>query len=200
VTFDRASEVPLPQLQDGATLLNANLSPSFTYDSRDTVFTPSRGTYLSLSGSFYQKLLGSDRDFQEVDGATIVYVPFSPRVTLGLRADGMGSFGPVPFYLRPAISLRGVTARRYIGHSVAQTEAELRYQFWKRFSIVRFAGVGTTWRESETVDSTRTVHEGGGGLRYELAWRYKLDAGVDVAWGPDGVIWYVVMGSAWNRP
>jgi hypothetical protein len=200
ITFDRASEVPLPDLQDGATLLSANLSPSFVYDSRDTVFTPSRGTYLSLSGSFYEKFLGGDRDFQEADGTAIVYIPFSPRITLGLRADGMGSFGPAPFYLRPAVSLRGVTARRYIGHYVAQTEAELRYQFWKRLSVVGFAGVGRTWREFELGDSNRTVHEGGGGLRYELAWRYKLHAGFDVAWGPDGVIWYVVVGSAWARP
>ena len=40
----------------------------------------------------------------------------------------------------------------------------------------------------------------GGGFRYELARRYKLHMGVDVAFGPDGTALSVQFGSAWFRP
>jgi hypothetical protein len=52
----------------------------------------------------------------------------------------------VPFYLRPFISLRGAPIMRYQGDEVAQLEAELRWQFWQRFSVVGFAiQVGGAW-------------------------------------------------------
>jgi glucose/arabinose dehydrogenase len=41
---------------------------------------------------------------------------------------------------------------------------------------------------------------GGGGFRYELARKYKLHMGLDVAFGPDGPALYVQFGSAWMRP
>jgi hypothetical protein len=200
ITFKGPSDTDVGILETDRSLVNANLTPSVMYDSRDTIFTPSRGVYASVSGSFYETFLGSDRDFQEGDATAIGYVPLGSRLTFGLRGDGKASFGSVPFYLRPAVSLRGVTAMRYQGHYVAQAEGELRYQFWKRFSLVGFGGAGTTWGGSERLDPQQTVGEGGGGLRYELARRYKLHGGFDVAFGPDGLIWYVVMGSAWARP
>jgi hypothetical protein len=61
---------------------------------------------------------------------------------LGVHADGAAIFGDAPFYLRPYITLRGAPIMRYQGDDVAQVEAELRWQFWNRFSAVGFAGFG----------------------------------------------------------
>jgi hypothetical protein len=41
---------------------------------------------------------------------------------------------------------------------------------------------------------------GGAGFRYELARKYGLHMGVDVATGPAGQAMYVQFGSAWMRP
>jgi hypothetical protein len=79
-------------------------------------------------------------------------------------------------------------------------EAELRYQFWKRFSLVGFAGTGAAWIDLDNFERTNSVTTGGGGFRYELARRYKLHMGIDVAFGPDGPAFYVQFGSAWFRP
>lgn len=56
------------------------------------------------------------------------FIPLHPRLYLGLRGDGAASFGNVPFYLRPFISLRGAPIMRYQGEEIAQIEAELRWQ------------------------------------------------------------------------
>jgi hemolysin activation/secretion protein len=89
---------------------------------------------------------------------------------------------------------------RYQGESIAQIETELRWQFWKRFSVVAFAGVGVAWNDAERFDASRTVPTGGLGFRYELARKYGIHSGVDVAIGPDNSAVYLQVGSAWARP
>ncbi len=41
---------------------------------------------------------------------------------------------------------------------------------------------------------------GGFGFRYELARKYGIHAGLDLALGPDNTAIYVQIGSAWARP
>ncbi|NTV82283.1 MAG: hypothetical protein HGA24_12795, partial [Candidatus Aminicenantes bacterium] len=77
--------------------------------------------------------------------------------------------------------------------------AELRWQFWKRFSLVGFGGAGTAWIDLDRFERQSTVGSGGAGFRYELARKYKLHMGVDVTFGPDGGAFYVQLGSAWMR-
>lgn len=89
---------------------------------------------------------------------------------------------------------------RYQGQEMAQLEGELRWQFWKRFSLVGFVGGGTVWNAFERFENTKSVLTGGTGFRYELARRYGLHMGVDVAFGPDDPAVYIQVGSAWARP
>ena len=86
------------------------------------------------------------------------------------------------------------------GEKVAEIEAELRWQFWKRFSVVGFAGTGMTSNDSSRFDDGVSIVTGGVGLRYELARKYGLHMGLDVAYGPDGPAIYVQFGNAWLRP
>jgi len=87
-----------------------------------------------------------------------------------------------------------------IKDAVAQTEAELRWQCWHRFSLVGFAGGGVAWNDFASFDQTRTIVTGGTGFRYELARKYGLHMGSDVGFGPNGSVLYIQFGSAWMRP
>ena len=89
---------------------------------------------------------------------------------------------------------------RYQGDETAQIEAELRWQFWKRFSLVGFGGFGAAWNNFEKLDDMEKVVTGGVGFRYELARKYGIHMGLDVAFGPDNTAIYVQIGSAWARP
>lgn len=173
------------------------LLPLLNYDSRDNIFTPMWGTNVELSAGLFSTALGGDADFQTVNLTIIRYVSPHPRLTVGLRGDGIASFGDVPFYLLPSVSLRGAPAMRYQGEDVAQGELELRWQFWKRFSLIGFGGYGGAWNDFERLENEVTVPTVGTGFRYELARRYGVHAGVDVAWGPDDVAIYVQFGNAW---
>ena len=199
VKFEAPLTTPgLPSFQRDSQV--GGLTPSLTYDSRDTIFTPTRGTYLETTAGFFSETLGGSDEFQRVNVAGLHYVPLHPKWTLGVRADANLSFGDEPFYRRPYVQLRGVAAKRYQGEEVAQLETELRWQFWRRFSLVGFLGGGAAWNDFERLNNSLTVITGGTGFRYELARKYGLHMGVDIAFGPDAPIIYVQFGSAWMRP
>jgi outer membrane protein assembly factor BamA len=199
VKFEAPAGTPgLPDFQRESRV--GGLTPSLTFDSRDTIFTPSRGTYFEATAGCFSEALGGDTEFQRVDLVAMQFLPLHPKWTLGLRADVNSSFGDEPFYARPFISLRGTPAMRYQGEEVAQVEAELRWQFWKRFSLVGFVGGGMAWNDLEQFNKSTAVVTGGTGFRYELARKYGLHMGVDVAFGPDAPVVYVQFGSAWMRP
>jgi outer membrane protein assembly factor BamA len=199
VTFEEtAGTSGLPDFRSDSRV--GGLTPSLTYDTRDNIFTSIRGTFVEAVVGFFSPALGGDDDFQRVQLIAMHFIPLHPTLYLGIRGDGAASFGDAPFYLRPFISLRGAPILRYQGEEVAQVEAELRWQFWRRFSLVAFAGGGAAWNDFERFDSTQAIATGGVGVRYELARRYGIHMGVDVAFSPDNAAVYLQVGSAWARP
>jgi len=199
IKFDAPPQTPgLPDFQKESRV--GGLTPSLTYDSRDNIFTPMRGTYVEGRVGVFSQALGGDDEFQRANLTAMHFLPLHPKLTLGVRGDAAFSFGDVPFYLRPFVALRGAPVMRYQGEYVAQIEAELLWQFWKRFSLVGFVGGGTAWNDLDRFDKQLTLVTGGLGFRYEIARKYGLHMGVDLAFGPDTTAIYVQFGSAWARP
>jgi surface antigen Omp85-like protein len=199
VTFDEDAALAGLAGQEGDSRVGG-LVPSISYDSRDNIFTPGRGIYFDGSAGFFSPVLGGDDTFQRVGLSYIQYWALRPRVTLGVRGGATFTFGETPFYMLPYVSLRGAPVMRYQGEEEAETEVEARWQFYKRWSVVGFAGGGAAWNDFERLDDRVGVVTGGTGMRYELAHKYGLHAGVDVAFGPDGTAFYIQFGSAWFRP
>ncbi len=79
-------------------------------------------------------------------------------------------------------------------------EAELRWQVHPQFSLVGFGGAGIARSEVDRGEREKTVTAGGACFRYLIAREYGLHMGLDVGYGPDGPILYVVFGSAWCGP
>ena len=177
------------------------ITPSLTYDTRDNVFTPLRGTYVEATVGLFDEALGGDDAFQRARVMGMQFFALPERALyLGYRGEVAASFGEAPFYLRPYVSLRGAPVLRYQGEEIAQVESEARWQCYKRSSVLGFVGVGAAWSDLEGTDPKQTVLTGGVGYRYEIARTYGLHVGFDLAFGPDQSAVYVQMGSAWARP
>ena len=101
--------------------------------------------------------------------------------------------------MRPFISLRGIPAMRYPGNKVASTEVEGRWQFYGRWSVVAFGGIGVA-RLDEGFTRDKTAGAGGLGFRYEIARKFGIHVGLDVARGPEETAVYLQVGNAWFRP
>lgn len=198
VAFEDPSASGLPSFERRTAI--GGLVPSVTYDSRDNMFTPTSGSYLETTAGLFDDSLGGDHDFQRVSLIGMHFMELSERWFLGVRADAAATFGTVPFYLQPYVPLRGVPMLRYQGETMASCEVELRWQFWQRFSVVGFSGVGAAWNDFEHYDNSSTAFSWGTGLRYELAREYGIHFGFDVAFGPEENVLYIQVGSAWTRP
>jgi hypothetical protein len=199
VTFDAPEGTPgVPDIARDTQV--GGLTPSLTFDSRDTTYTPAKGTYVEASAGFYDSWLGGDDEFQKLGVVAMHFIPLHRRLTLGFRSDAGFTYGDAPFYMRPYVSLRGAPLLQFQRDNLLQGETEMRWQFWKRLSAVGFVGYGVVWNNLDTLERKLTVTTGGTGFRYELARRYSLHMGADVAWGPDGAAFYIQFGSAWMRP
>jgi len=199
VTFEAPPSTPrLPDYEERSNI--GMLLSLLTWDTRDNFFTPVSGTFLETSFQLSGKWLGGDQNFERLSLTAIQYLPLPGHFFLGVRGDAASSFGDAPFYVNPSIGLRGVPVMRYQGQQVAELEAELRWQFWKRWSVLGFVGGGDAWNHLEKAEDTQAVIAGGGGFRYELARKYGIHMGADVAFSRDTAAFYIQVGSAWMRP
>ncbi|MET0442575.1 MAG: hypothetical protein ABW071_11380 [Casimicrobiaceae bacterium] len=170
------------------------------YDSLDNVFTPTRGVYAETSYMASRKGLGATDDFERFEQVLIGWWPVRDDVTLGARGNYAWSSSGTPFFMRPFIQLRGVPAMRYQGDQMGLAEVEARWQFYGRWSVVAFGGGGTTRSERNGFSTTQNVGSGGVGFRYELARKFGLHAGIDIAHSPGTTAFYIQVGNAWFRP
>ncbi len=76
----------------------------------------------------------------------------------------------------------------------------MRWQFMNRVSAVGFIGAGAAASQFGRMTREQTVTAGGVGVRYEIARKYGVHMGIDVATSRDGTAGYLTFGSAWLRP
>lgn len=193
-------EPAFPGLADRVRVTVSAPTAVVEYDTRDNVFTPTRGIYSESSYLASREALGATDNFERFQQVLIGWYPVAPTVTLGARANYAWSSDGTPFFLRPFILLRGVPAVRYQGDSAASVELEARWQFHDRWSVVAFGGAGATRTGRDAFSVSRRVGSGGVGFRYELARKFGLHAGIDVAHSPGTTAVYLQVGSAWFRP
>lgn len=195
-SFDASKQPPAiaPRAQ---TVRSSGLGLAFEHDSRDNIFTPSRGTHAALDALFYSPEIGGDDKFQTYRAHVFHFTPIGGALVLGSRFDARAARGEVPFYQLPFIDLRGVPKGRYQDRTVSAVEAELRWAVTPRWSLVGFAGGGKAWG-GETFSEANPVFAYGGGFRYLIARRLGIHMGIDIARGPEETAFYIQVGSAWR--
>jgi hypothetical protein len=169
------------------------------YDTRDNAITASRGWRLHLNTGVSSTGLGSDFDYQTGELFVHGWWPWSRGWVSGIRLQADQVWGDPAFYQLPYLQLRGIPLMRYQGRVTVVAETEQRIHLWRRWSTVAFVGAGRAtdaWDDMPDADTPMNI---GFGPRYLLARAFGLQAGVDVAWGPDSFGWYITLGNAWIR-
>jgi len=194
---DSLSEVFGKPLESKSTI--SQLGAIIELDNRDNIFTPDRGIKLHVDAVYSGNSLGSDYDYWKLNYYMYAYAPLSKKIIGGLRIDGRQAFGDPPFYMLPYIDMRGIPAVRYQGNVDILSEAEMRWDIVKRWSIMTYAGAGKAFDEWNKFDDADWAWSYGTGFRYLLARKFKLRVGIDVAHGPDAWAYYIVFGSNWVK-
>ncbi|MHC4323679.1 MAG: BamA/TamA family outer membrane protein [Planctomycetota bacterium] len=170
------------------------------YDSTDNMFTPNRGTEAELSTMVYNGsgLSGVNEEHQITTAEWSKFWPVRDDLVVGWHVAAEIGSGDIPFYALPDIDLRGIPAMRYQNTHALMTEAEVRWDFDSRWSLVGFGGVGAVAEAADEFSDSKARWAGGAGFRYLLARQLGLRAGLDIAVGPEEAVVYIQVGQAWS--
>ena len=77
---------------------------------------------------------------------------------------------------------------KYRGKYMMAWQAEYRWQFYKRFGMVAFGGVGGVWgnEDASAGPSSKFLPSAGMGVRYMVSYVKKINLRIDYAFGVDG--------------
>lgn len=171
----------------------SGLGPVLIYDSRDNLFTPTKGGYHQLSAVFFQKFMGSDNNFARYKIDLRKYMSgFGPGV---LAVQGLYTFttGNTPFqFLSPiggVFVMRGLLEGRFRDENALVAQADYRFPLFWRFGGAVFGGAGQVAPGTNDLSFNRFHLTGGGGVRYKLNNEGMVVRG-DVAFSNQGMYIY----------
>jgi len=184
----------LPPLELDTQLVG--LGPLITFDSRDNRFYPTKGTYAELIALRYDDRWGSDFEYDKYRFFANRYVPITSSTTLAMRVNGVLTDGDVPFFDAPSLTLRGFPAGRYQNEQMIAAEAEARWRFADRWTLVGILGAGKVAPERDAFGDAETVVSKGLGIRFLASQKDQVNIGIDYAVGPDDNAMYFRVGEA----
>ncbi|HSC86422.1 MAG TPA: BamA/TamA family outer membrane protein [Polyangiaceae bacterium] len=142
------------------------------WDSRDSIYYPTRGGYYQTTLTAFLSPLGSDHQFVRWTLDARHFFPlYRKDLILGLQLWHEVRGGDVPFHMLAefggAWQMRGYRDGRYRDLHQTVVQAELRFPLFWRFLGVAFVGMGEVYGTSDfAFDLLRVA--AGGGVRYRF--------------------------------
>jgi outer membrane protein assembly factor BamA len=201
VTADLASlgDPALPPAVERESL-QSMIGAHLQYDTRDSVFYPTKGMVVDLHTDFHDQAWGDDFNYQVYKLFCNQYISLAEGQVLALRGAAQVCAGDVPFYSLATIGrgpdLRGYEYGQYQDKTLLAAQAEYRLRLTKRFGVVGFAGVGAVAPSLSDYSSDDLLPSVGAGLRYVLAEKNQISMRLDFAYGRDGGKLYFTVGEA----
>jgi hypothetical protein len=197
-TFDVPIDNPdFKGIEFSSTLSEASLK--FEFDSRNNVFTPTKGFFLGLTGTYSDTWFGGDALYGRIGVTMVGYIPAGPKIFFGIRHESQYTLGDIPFYARPIISMRGAPLMKYQNTNTTLMEAEITYNVHKRWYISGFTGIGNAFSSFSELEEGKSVSTIGTGFRYLVARKLGTHMGMDFAMSQDDFAFYIVFGTAWLK-
>jgi len=170
--------------EEGSNLISS-LTPSFTFDSRDNVFEPTKGNLLTGSLEWAGGPFGGDKDFWKFYGRASHYIPLPKNSSLEIRgraglAKPYSDSELVPIYKRffagGAYTIRGYEERSIGpidtaskdplgGESLLVGNLEYTYPVFNFIKVAAFYDIGNVWAKMGDFGSGNFKSAFGLGLR-----------------------------------
>jgi hypothetical protein len=140
-------------------------------DSRDNIFAPASGRFVTLSYTRAVNAFGADFRYGRIRLDARGYHPVGGGV-LAMQLVGVGVTGDVPFDALALAGggdiLRGYPRGRYRDRVLGAAQLEYRSPAWHRLGAALFAGAGTVSGNPRDLFSSRLLPTYGAGLRLQL--------------------------------
>ena len=168
------------------------------YDTTDNNIWPSTGAWIELTVNIYDETFGGDYNYNKSIAKYSQYFKLADPYVLVFRIDGQFVNGKAPFWDLAQIKLRGFPYGRYLGDNSVTAQAEVRWNFYKNWTVNAFGGGGRLGDSFDEMGSSPTRWAGGAGIRYNIGGAHKLNIGIDITYAEDQVEVYFQIGD-WLR-
>ncbi|HMG90305.1 MAG TPA: BamA/TamA family outer membrane protein [Chryseolinea sp.] len=192
--------------QDSVSKSNLNsIGYILSNDTRDHVQYPTRGMFVNFKNQFYGSWVGSDYGFERY---VVTYNHFfkvtkkNDKQVLAVRASLNIASGDVPFEGQSVVGgddIRGYSQGKYRNDHVYTMQAEYRWNFYKRWGMVGFAGVASAVEHLADIPDNEILLGVGAGLRFMMLPSEKINIGVDYGVGKDDYSITFRIGEAFGR-
>ncbi|MBY5947786.1 BamA/TamA family outer membrane protein [Photobacterium rosenbergii] len=172
------------------------------YETIDNLFFPRNGFVVNAEYDLYREAIGSDYEYDQFKLEGQGYIPINNKWTVAVAGDYQSLKTDewfLPPLSKPYIDLRGASAFRYQGDEVTTLQGQLMYHLDNRWTLSGFYGAGKATDngilKNPLTKSESTVDAYGVGFRYQIARRYGIHMGVDVAFSEGDSALYFQVGS-----
>lgn len=171
-----------------------------TYDSRDNVVNSYEGMLFEVSAYYFSENFGGNFNYFNLNAVFSTYKEVFKHHIFALHLVSRTNFGGVPFLDMAKAGgdeiLRGYAANRYRDHHFTGMQVEYRFPVWWRFGAVVFAGAGDVMSAPTDLRLDRLKYSFGGGLRFNINKRERLNLRFDYGFGRKSSAFYIMMGEA----
>jgi outer membrane protein assembly factor BamA len=182
-----------------------NIGYIITNDTRDHVQNPTRGMFANFKNQFYRSWAGSDFEFERY---VVTYNQFfrltkkNDKQVLAVRASFNIAAGDVPFEGQSVVGgddIRGYSQGKYRDDQVYTLQAEYRWNFYKRWGLVAFAGLASAVPKLSEIPDKDLLPGAGAGIRFKMLPSEKINIGIDGAAGKGDYSITFRIGEAFGR-
>jgi outer membrane protein assembly factor BamA len=172
-----------------------------TYDSRDSIFYSTSGSFHQFSAMAFGRSLGSDFAFSRFYLEMRKYLRLSFAHCLAFQTRFLVQTGDPPFWRMGLLggpeSMRGYYLGRFRDKNMVTLQAEYRWTpiFW-RLGLAAFAGLGDVAGTPGRFDLGRFKYSYGVGLRFVIDPKQRINIRLDYGIGKDTSGIYFTAGEA----
>lgn len=178
----------------------SNLGLVYQLDTRQPVYFPRRGLYLSTSILAQGQLTGATYNNQRWTFTGNYYWSPWKRSTLAFQYQQQFLRGTVAFYDQALLggfqTLRGYYLGRFRGHHLQVLRGAWRQRIFHRWAAVVFGGTGRVSRQFPDIWKARLHLAWGLGIRFRPLKYSDLNVRLDLAWGDGPAQIYFGVGEA----
>jgi hypothetical protein len=176
--------------------LRSGIGPVFSWDTRNHLFYPTGGSWYKLWSWHYRDTLGSDFNYDYYALDLRGYRSFPNGHVLAYQGLGIATDGKVPFNELPTPLIRGLYQDVFVEKNLLNLQLEYRFPIKNRWSGVTFLAAGDVFRDGGNYDINDIKYGGGGGIRYAVSSKEKINLRFDVGVSRYGVFPYVMFQEA----
>ncbi|MCM1110432.1 MAG: BamA/TamA family outer membrane protein [Clostridium sp.] len=174
------------EIWNGQTTHTASMGAgiTLTYDSRDNMTAPRRGTNVGLTAQTFPQLFGNaTHSFLLLEGYINHYRRFWHRGILAMRFHASMSCGETPWTMMPTFGgssfMRGYFDGRFIDKNEMDLTVELRQRVFRRSGVALWVGAATVFPKFSSMRIRRILPNAGIGYR----WEFKRNTNVRIDFG-----------------